>query len=209
MARIYLDLETYRPDDDGAFVDERIIAAGLIVDRTPFHSNNLKDDLSPMIISEWKGNSEKMIVEQVLDQVNKSLGESRFTDVIGFNILRFDIPMLICKSVELLGMEPRKAARQWWDPLSSDLQQQVLTINNGRFKGTGLGNVVKVAKKHGMNPPEYTESGASIRELYPAKKYDEIEHHLIQDLKIIRWLHLKGLRELAWKGIGKRNFFDL
>ncbi len=209
MARIYLDLETYRPDDDGAFVDERIIAAGLIVDRTPFHSNNLKNDLSPMIISEWKGNDEKMIVEQVLDQVNKSLGDSRFTDVIGFNILRFDIPMLICKSVELLGMEPRKAARQWWDPLSSDLQQQVLTINNGRFKGTGLGNVVKVAKKHGLNPPEYTESGASIRELYPAKKYDGIEHHLIQDLKIIRWLHLKGLRELARKGIGKRNFFDL
>jgi hypothetical protein len=208
MTRIYIDLETYRPDEGGAFIDEKIIAAGLIVDKTAYHSDNLKQNIPPMIFAEWKGHNEKKIVELVLEQVNKSLGESRFTDVCGYNILRFDIPMLICKSVELLDIEPRKAARQWWDPLSSDLQQQVLTINNGRFKGTGLGNVVKVAKRNGMNPPEYTESGASIRELYPADKFDEIDHHLIQDLKIIRWLHLAGLRELAWKGIGKRNFFD-
>jgi hypothetical protein len=177
VARIYLDLETYRPDNDGAFVDERIIAAGLIVDKTPPHSSSLSQHIPPIVFAEWKGHDEKKIVDLVLKHVNKSLRESR-TEISGFNILRFDIPMLICKSVELLGMEPRKAARQWWDPLSSDLQQQVLTINNGRFKGTGLGNVVRVAKKHGMNPPEYTDSGASIRELYPAKKYDEIEHHL-------------------------------
>ena len=65
------------------------------------------------------------------------------------------------------------------------------------FKGTSLDNVVDVAKRFNLNPPEYTESGYSIRELYPQQKYKEIETHLKQDLKIIRWLDLYGIRRLT------------
>ena len=64
------------------------------------------------------------------------------------------------------------------------------------FKGTTLGNVVKIAKQLNLTPPEYHEPGYSMRELYPAKQYKEIEKHLTQDLRIVRWLDLYGLRRL-------------
>ncbi|MCB2141238.1 hypothetical protein KQH27_00860, partial [bacterium] len=114
----------------------------------------------------------------------------------------------ICKTVHLLKEDPHKAARQWWDTFSIDLQQWMLACSGGRFKGTSMGNVVSLAKKHGLNPPDYTSSGASIRELYPEGKTKEIEYHLIQDLKIIRWLHLKGAREVVKLSSNKPNFFD-
>ncbi len=35
MVRIYLDLETYRPEDEGAIIDEKTILVGLMRDETP------------------------------------------------------------------------------------------------------------------------------------------------------------------------------
>ena len=208
MTRIYLDLETYRPNENGAFIDERIIAAGLIIDKTPFHTDSIKENIFPLIFSEWKGHNEKTIVELILLHLNKILCDSRFTVVCGYNILQYDIPLLVSRSVELLEIDPKTAARQWWEPFTIDLQQQVLTISTGRFKGTSLGNVVQVAKKYGLSPPDYTVSGAGVCELYSKHEYEDIERHLVQDLRIVRWLHLKGLYELAVKGVGLRGFFE-
>lgn len=43
MVRIYLDLETYRPLKEDAFVNEKIISCGLLVDETPYCENSLKE----------------------------------------------------------------------------------------------------------------------------------------------------------------------
>ena len=197
MARIYLDLETYRPSEDGAFIGEKIIAAGLLIDKTRYESSSLERKIPPILYCEWSGFDEKRIVSLVERQVVKALNEYRFSVVCGYNILRYDIPLLICRSISLLESDPNKAGRFWWEPLTIDLQQQILTSNWNMFKGTSLGNVVEVARRHNLNPPEYTESGYSIRDLYPQQKYNEIETHLKQDLKIIRWLDLFGIRRLA------------
>jgi hypothetical protein len=50
MTNIYMDLETYRPEEDGAFIGERIIADGLIIDKTHFHSERRKPTLTK---GEW------------------------------------------------------------------------------------------------------------------------------------------------------------
>lgn len=34
--RLYLDIETYRPRKEDAFIGEKIIAIGLLEDRTPY-----------------------------------------------------------------------------------------------------------------------------------------------------------------------------
>ena len=208
MARIYLDLETYRPDEDGAFIDEKIIAAGLLVDRTPYNEKSIERHIPPILYCEWNGFDEKKIISLVERQVEKALKNYRFTVVCGYNILRFDIPLLICKSIHHSKSEPSKVGRFWWEPLTIDLQQQILASNGNMFKGTNLGNVASIAKKLQLNPPDYTESGSSIRELYPEKKFKEIEKHLKQDLKIIRWLDLYGIKRLAAQSVRvKRPLF--
>jgi len=197
MVRIYLDLETYRPDENGAFIDEKIIAAGLLVDRTRYDERSLDQTIPPILYCEWNGHDEQKIISLVERQVKKALDDYKFSVVCGYNILRFDIPLLICKSIHHSKSDPNKAGRFWWDPLTIDLQQQILASNWNMFKGTNLGNVVDIAKKLKLNPPEYTEPGSSIRELYPDKKFKEIETHLKRDLKIIRWLDLYGIRHLT------------
>ncbi|MHA1973977.1 MAG: hypothetical protein ACTSW1_13345 [Candidatus Hodarchaeales archaeon] len=211
MVRIYLDLETYRPDENGAFIDEKIITAGLLVDKTSYNKNSLRTIIPPIIFSEWNGYNEQKIISLVEKQIKKALKSYRFTVVCGYNILRYDIPLLICKSMKYTNNDPSIQGRLWWDPLSIDLQQQVLVLNNNMFKGTTLGNVVQKAKQLKLNPPEYHEPGYAMRELYPSKQYKEIEKHLIQDLRIVRWLDLFGLKRLNEESvrIQKPLFRDL
>lgn len=41
MTRLYLDLETYRKSKYGTFVNERIIAIGVLEDWTPYSEDSL------------------------------------------------------------------------------------------------------------------------------------------------------------------------
>jgi len=197
MVRIYLDLETFRPNENGAFVDEKIIAAGLLIDETPHHKSSLEKELSSLLIfSEWKGQDENGIISSIENYITNTFSQNKNTIVCGYNILRFDIPLLICKSIKNCNSDPQQTGRLWWDSITVDLQQQILPLNNNRFKGTNLGNILKYAKeKYGLKPPEYSESGEAIRELYLQKKYTEIEKHLKNDLIAVRWLDLRGIRE--------------
>jgi len=97
MVRLYLDLETYRPNVEEAFINERIITAGLAVDRTAYHERSLKRDVEPVLYSEWDGLDEKALVSEVERTVRNACGEHRFTTVVGLNILRFDVPLLVAK----------------------------------------------------------------------------------------------------------------
>ena len=197
MVRIYLDLETFRPDENGAFVDEKIIAAGLLIDETPHHKSSLELETSqPILYCEWNGYNENGIISAVEKFITDSCSNNKYTIVCGYNILRFDIPLLICKSIKCCSSDPQQISRLWWNTFTIDLQQQILPLNNNKLKGASLGNVLTTAKtKFGFNTPEYTEAGDSIRILYPKNDFDEIEKHLIKDLRAIRWLDLFGIRE--------------
>jgi len=100
MVRLYLDLETYRPRKEGSFVEERIISSGLLINETPYREESVKESIDPMLISEWNGFSEQEIVSKVQDQVREALINHRFTVICGYNILRFDVPLLICRCVQ-------------------------------------------------------------------------------------------------------------
>ena len=60
----------------------------------------MKESFDLMLISEWNGLSEQEIVSKVQDQVREALINQRFTVICGYNILRFDIPLLICRCVQ-------------------------------------------------------------------------------------------------------------
>ena len=208
MVRLYLDLETYRPRKEDAFIEERIISGGLLIDETPYQEDSLKESFDPILISEWNGLSECQIVEKVHNQVGEAWKSHRFAVICGFNILRFDIPLLICRCVQYSLGKHDEVAKMWHDCLTIDYMQQLLMANGNRFKGLSLDNVIAVAKRLGFNPPPHSTSGSAIKELYDQGKYSEIEEHLGQDLAAVRWLDLYGTRRLIEKSVreGKALF---
>ena len=196
MVRIYLDLETYRPRKESAFVDERIISCGLLVDEAPYCEDSLKEKGQIVLFNEWDGLNELAIVAKVYDCVVEAQRGHKFTVICGFNILRFDVPLLICKAVQYSFKTHEVVSKMWNDCFTIDYVQQLLVVNENQFKGLTLENVVKVAKRLGLRPPKYSKPGSAIKELYEAKKFSEIEKHLEQDLRIVRWLDLYAARKL-------------
>ncbi len=208
MVRLYLDLETYRPRKEGSFVEERIISSGLLIDETPYQEDSLKESIDPILISEWDGLSECEIVRKVQDQVREAWKTHRFAVICGFNILRFDIPLLICRCVQYSLDKHDVIAKMWNDCFTIDYFQQLLVANRNFFKGLKLEKIVEVSKKLGLKPPSHSTSGSAVKELYDQGKYKEIEEHLKQDLTIVRWLDLFGAKRLIEKSMkeGKALF---
>ena len=197
MVRLYIDLETYRPRIEDAFIDERIISIGVLLDKTPYKETSLDEEIEPIIFSEWDGLTEQSIVSKMEKLIRDSMYNFRFTVICGYNILRFDIPLLICKSLKYSYSDSNTLSKMWYDCFAIDLMQQLLLANWNLFRGIGLGNIVNISKQLGLNPPEYTTPGASIKDLYDEGRFDEIEEHLKQDLNIIRWLDLYGEKRLV------------
>jgi hypothetical protein len=201
MVRLYFDLETYRPKKEGAFTEERIISGGLLFDETPYFEDSLKTDVEPILFNEWDGLSEYDIVNKIQSQVKEALTNYRFTVICGFNILRFDIPLIICRCSHYLLEKQDVISKMWNNCFTIDYFQQLLVANNNYFKGMSLGKIVEVARQIGLNPPRYTASGSSVKDFYDQKRYSEIEEHLKEDLKIIRWLDLYGAKRLIEKSV--------
>lgn len=204
MVRLYLDLETYRPKNEDAFVNERIILAGLMIDETPYHKDGLEKDIDTALFKEWGGLDERAIVSSLYDKVKVALTTHKFTVICGFNILRFDIPMLVLKAVNYGLDKHDELAKMWNNTFTIDYLQQLLPANNNQFKGMKLKTIVDIAERFKLNPPKLDTTGGSIKELYEQGKHKEIEDHIIQDLKVIRWLDLFGAKCLITKSI-ERN----
>jgi hypothetical protein len=111
----------------------------------------MKESIDPMLISEWNGLSEQEIVSKVQDQVREALINHRFTVICGYNILRFDIPLLICRCVQYSLNKIDEIAKMWNDCLTIDYFQQLLVANRNFFKGLKADKIVEVSKKLGLS----------------------------------------------------------
>jgi len=204
MVRIYLDLETDRSRDDGAFTNEKIISVGLLLDETPYNQSSLSRSITPQFFTEWDMGSEKSILMALLELLGRTLRGYRFTVVVGFNILRFDIPLIISRATELKISEISTHSKLWYDTCTIDHLQTLLPANHYMFKGLKLDMIVKKAKELGLDPPMPYGSGADIHGWYERGMYDEILGHRTQDLQIVRWLDLLGTDRLIDES-GKRG----
>ncbi len=196
MVRIYLDLETYRPKDEGAFTDERIIVVGGVKDESPFAEGSLKIEPSLTVYSEWNDGSERQILARLFSFLTEALSAHRFTVLAGFNILRFDIPLLVARSVQLGLGQVDALSKLLHNTYTLDYFQQLLPANNNLFKGMTLPTIVRVSRELGLNPPESFAQSGDIKEFYESKRYDDIVNHMMQDIKIVRWLDLFGAKRL-------------
>jgi hypothetical protein len=197
--RIYLDIETYRPVKEESFTNEKIVVIGVIEDWTPYRSSssNIWDSSSvkTLFFKEWELGSEKNVLASFYGYLRNLINrwnnnEINFINVVGFNILRYDIPFLIQKGVEYGVGSLEELNALWHNTFTIDYFQVFLPVNKMRFKGLGLRLLAELAKKKGLNVPEPHGTGEDVKEWYESKDYDNIIKHLESDLKIIRIIDL-------------------
>ena len=204
MVRLYLDLETLRPKREEAFTDEKIILAGFLRDETRYEESSLREDVEPVFFSEWKeGNEEKVLISSRAF-VEQMLRDHRFTVVVGFNILRYDIPLLVARAADYK-VPVVDHSKMWYNTRTMDYLQILLPANRNLFKGLRLDRIVEKAKELGLDPPEPYGTGADIPEWHRSKQYDKILLHCTRDLQITRWLDLYGARRLIDESARSRD----
>jgi hypothetical protein len=201
--RLYLDIETYRPKKDDAFIDEKIIAIGIIEDWTSYiecSSVNDERKISTLYFTEWEHDDERNIICEFYKYLNKlkdsQYKKNRFLEVIGFNILRFDIPLLIQKGLKYGVDGIENLNKLWHGTFVKDYFQICLPLNNMMFKNLKLTLLTDKLKNIGVDIPEPYGLSENIAELYNNNRYDEIIKHLETDLSIIRIVDLNSKKLL-------------
>jgi DNA polymerase elongation subunit (family B) len=173
MKRVYLDIETYSKGDEPSVNDE-VVAIGV-----------MEEGLSGQrLFTEWEYGSEREVIRKFYKAL-RVYSEQRVM-VIGFNILRFDIPILSFKGVQYGVGDAQKIYDLWHKLFTIDYMQVALPLNGMMFKGLTLAYLAKLLREKMMiNVPE-REEGAAVKELYNKRNFEKIEEHLIADLEIIR-----------------------
>lgn len=202
-----MDAETYRPEKTGAFVNEKVILIAFLEDEAPFNVDSLNREPKTVAFPASKFAPEDEILRQSLKYVQDQCSLHRFADVIGFNLLRFDIPLLISRAVKCGIDDIGSLSKMWHDNFCVDHFQLLLPANNRLFKGLRLDNVVKKAKELNLSPkpPGPYGSSAEIGRLYEQENYDEVLRHCVADLQIVRWLDLYGTRALLHSATGSAS----
>jgi predicted PolB exonuclease-like 3'-5' exonuclease len=173
MKRVYLDIETYSKGDEPS-VNDKVIAIGVVEE----------DPSGQKLFTEWEHGSEREVIRKFYKEL-RMYGEQRAM-VIGFNILRFDIPILSFKGVQYRVGVAQKIYDLWHKLFTIDYRQVALPLNGMMFKGLTLAYLAKLLRERGMiNVPE-REEGVVVKELYKRRDFREIEEHLTTDLEIIR-----------------------
>ncbi len=194
--RLYLDVETYRPRPEDIFINEKVVAVGVIEDYTEYAEKSSAVWEEPQVkirfFTEWEMGSEKEVLYEFYNYLEELLKRSKFVNVMGFNILKFDIPLLIQKAVEH-GLRTYAELNKLWNRVPViDYLQIFLPTNNMVYKGLKLESLAKILEEavKDVEVPKLYSSGKVVKDLYERGEYEEIIKHLETDLRIIRLIDL-------------------
>ena len=136
MVIVYLDIETFN-ESGSISIEDKIIAIGCILEK-----NNVKE---PHFWKEWEHGEEK-IIKEFYSFLRELTNKERTVWIIGFNILRFDIPFLICKALKY-NINEKDVFEIWHKCFVEDERQIFLPLNDFRFSGLTAENILKALKK--------------------------------------------------------------
>ncbi|MEM0049562.1 MAG: hypothetical protein QXW39_03390 [Candidatus Bathyarchaeia archaeon] len=175
MVLAYLDIETYSPSIEPMFSDKVILV---------YYKEELGGN-SNVLWKEWE-ESEKTLLQKFYDTLKGRLTTEKTVTLIGWNIVRFDIPFLTYRlffhKIDGLDNILEIFRRAYW----RDLRQCLLPFNKYSFKGL---SEEEIAKKFKIETPKY--SNKEIKIFYEKGKYEKIEEHAISEMRF--------LSDLAWK----------
>lgn len=169
MTKIFFDIETYSPNaSQRPKFKEKIITIA-------FKNENSETS----ILKEWEI-SEKEVLKRFIEVIK----QTDWPSLVGHNILRFDIPVLIYRSIENGLGSLHEIMTLFMDSFPIDTIQCLLPANNLYFKGlrlTDCANYMGIEMK-GC-------SGSEIGKHYENKNYEEIIRHNIEDVLTTERLH--------------------
>lgn len=113
-----------------------------------------------------------------------------FLNIVEFNILRYDIPLLIQKGVEYSVRSLAELNKLWHNTFTIDYFQVTLPFHDIRFKNLNIGYLVEKARSGGIEVPKPYGFRGDIKDWYENGEYNEIIKHLEMNLKIIRVIDL-------------------
>jgi len=178
--RLYFDIETYTREGRPQLTDKVITIA--------FKGLGTR----PRVLMEWK-TGEKAILEEFFGHVKSQYEQHIITELVGFNILRFDLPFLVARAIHhkidslenLFEIVIR-------NPFTIDLIQCLLPYNNFRFTGLSVSNIgIRLGIPFSQYPSE------DIAKFYENKEYKKIEEHVISDVLFVERLD-RTLRQKAF-----------
>ncbi|NHJ84552.1 MAG: hypothetical protein FK734_03770 [Asgard group archaeon] len=172
MVFIFLDIETFA-ENEFKLSNSKIIAIQ--------YNDSVTKEL--IILKEWIDN-EKIILEKFYRYLKEFIQKEEPITIIGYNLLRFDIPLLIHR----IAYNQIESYEVLLDVFHSifviDLLQCLLPFNNVRFKGLNSANL---AERFEISMPVYR--GKDINEFYLKKQYSKIEEHIVADIDFTRELY--------------------
>jgi len=163
MIRIFFDIETYSPDEHGPSLCDKVISIAYKI-----------GDSDVVVLKEWEL-GEKEVLTRFLDVIQS---QDR-PNIIGHNILRFDIPVIVCRSVENGLGRLEEIYSVFREPYGIDLLQCLLPSNRMYFRGLGLASC---AERLGISLA--SENGSSIQVLYERGEYEKIVDHNVEDVLV-------------------------
>ena len=163
MIKIFFDIETYSPDVSGPSLCDKIISIAYKI-----------GDSDVVVLKEWEL-GEKEVLDRFLDVVQS---KDR-PNIIGHNILRFDIPVIVCRSLENGLGRLEEIYSVFREPYGIDTLQCLLASNRMYFNGLGL---AACAERLGISLA--SENGSSIQELYERGEYEKIVDHNVEDVLV-------------------------
>jgi len=198
---LYLDVETYRPRKEDAFINEEVIAIGVIEDWTRYDPESTsirceEGEASSVgcvfrFFTIWGNNNDKgELVRSFYKYFMEVRNRADFIVVVGFNVLRYDIPLLIQKGFEHKVDSLDRLNALWHDTFVIDYLQTTLPFNRMKFKDLCLERMVELARKAGLNVEELHGSGEDVKKWYVEGRYDDIIEHLRRDLEAVRVIDL-------------------
>jgi hypothetical protein len=201
LLRLYLDVETYRPRKEDAFINEEVIAIGVIEDWTRYdpESTSIKCEegeassagCALRFFTIWRNNNnEGKLVRSFYKYLMEVRNRADFIVVVGFNVLRYDIPLLIQKGFEHEVDSLDRLNALWHDTFVIDYLQTTLPFNRMKFKDLRLERMVELARKASLNVEDLHGSSEDIVRWYAEGHYDDIIEHLRRDLEAVRVIDL-------------------
>jgi hypothetical protein len=198
---LYLDVETYRPRKEDAFINEEVIAIGVIEDWTRYdpESTSIKCEegeaasagCALRFFTIWRNNNnEGKLVRSFYRYLMEVRNRADFIVVVGFNVLRYDIPLLIQKGFEHEVDSLDRLNALWHDTFVIDHLQTTLPFNRMKFKDLRLERMVELARKASLNVEDLHGSSEDIVRWYAEGHYDDIIEHLRRDLEAVRVIDL-------------------
>jgi hypothetical protein len=177
MVIIYLDVETDSQCKEPHPTDKIITI-------------QYKEVQKPLVIlKEWE-KGEYGIIREFYNYFNEVVGKGN-VQIIGFNLFRFDIPILLYKlvhfNIDSLAHIIENFRRVFW----RDLRYCLYPFNNFSFKGL---SEEEVAKRLGLKQPEPPSS--EIPKLYREGEYEKIIKHIESEFEFFEDLNWKLTHEL-------------